>query len=177
MSFYSVLIALIALTVIGFYLGRSRAMATVGGKAGQLHSRPHYYGYFVALWCGLPAILVLILWIALQGPVVDSLVLSSLPADVLAQDEARVSLYMNDVRNLASGNITSVEVTPALQRAADHYSDLQRIGRGVACGRFGGRSSSHLARHRLPAGSGVMAAPATDSSVRSDAGTTVKPPL
>ena len=177
MSFTLVLGTLTVLTIAGFYLGRSRSLASAGGAANKLHSRPHYYGYFVALWCGIPTMLILGLWTVFQTPIVEAMVQSSLPDQFLNTDASQMSLIMNDIRNLASGNITSVEVTPALQRAADHYSDLQRIGRGVACGRFGGRSSSHLARHRLPAGSGVMAAPATDSSVRSDAGTTVKPPL
>ena len=33
-----------------------RALAKSDGSLARLHSLPHYYGYYVALWCGLPAL-------------------------------------------------------------------------------------------------------------------------
>lgn len=128
MSFYLVLITLVGLTIAGFYMGRSRAMKSADGNARVLHSRPHYYGYFVALWCGLPAILVLTLWTTMQTPIVESIVQSSLPASMATDDPARMSLVMNDVRNLASGNITSGEITADVRESADRYNSLLAIG-------------------------------------------------
>ena len=43
-------------------MGRSRVLAAVGGKAFKLSSLPSFYGYFVALWSGVPAFLVLVLF-------------------------------------------------------------------------------------------------------------------
>lgn len=128
MSFYLVLIALIGLTIAGFYLGRSCAMKSADGNARVLHSRPHYYGYFIALWCGLPAILVLTVWTTMQTPIVESIVQSGLPASMTSDDPSRMSLVMNDVRNLASGNITSGEITGDVREAADRYNSLIEIG-------------------------------------------------
>lgn len=128
MSFYLVLIVLVVLTVAGFYMGRSRAMKSADGNARVLHSRPHYYGYFVALWCGLPSLLILTLWTTLQTPIVESIIQAGLPASMIPDDPARMSLIMNDVRNLASGNITSGEITADVQGAADRYSSLLVIG-------------------------------------------------
>jgi len=128
MSFYLVLIALIGLTIAGFYLGRSCAMKSADGNARVLHSRPHYYGYFIALWCGLPAILVLTVWTTMQTPIVESIVQSGLPASMTSDDPSRMSLVMNDVRNLASGNITSGEITGDVREAADRYNSLIETG-------------------------------------------------
>ncbi len=116
------------MTAGGFYLGRSRALSKVGGKPEKLHSRPHYYGYFVALWCGVPAFLVLLVWVIFQTSIIEFLVQISLPGDLLNADMSRMSLVMNDIRNLASGNITSGVITPTLQAAADQYSRLVSIG-------------------------------------------------
>ena len=124
MSFTFVLGALIILTVGGFYLGRSRSLASAGGTASRLHSRPHYYGYFVALWCGIPTLLILGAWTVFQTPIVEMIVQSNLPERMLEGDPAQMSLIMNDIRNLASGNITSGEITPAVQAAADQYVSL-----------------------------------------------------
>ena len=128
MSFYLVLIALVIMTAAGFYLGRSRALVSVGGNAHQLHSRPYYYGYFVALWCGIPALIVLFAWAAFQTSIVEFLVHASLATELLNADTAQMSLVMNDIRNLAAGNITSGDITPAVRAASDHYVSLLTIG-------------------------------------------------
>ena len=125
MSFTFVLGALIVLTVAGFYLGRSRSLASTGGTPSRLHSRPHYYGYFVSLWCGIPPLLILGAWTVFQTPIIEMMVQSSLPERMLEGDPAQMSLIMNDIRNLASGNITSGEITPSIQAAADRYVSLQ----------------------------------------------------
>lgn len=127
MSSTFVVAALILLTVSGFYLGRSRSLSSVGGSAHKLHSRPHYYGYFVVLWCGVPTLLVLFAWTMFQTTIINYMVQSSLPADILITDSSNMSLIMNDIKNLATGNITSGEITPVMQGAADLYNRLHSI--------------------------------------------------
>lgn len=127
MSFYFVLIALVIMTAAGFYLGRSRSLVSVGGNAQQLHSRPHYHGYFVALWCGIPTLLVLFVWTAFQTSIVEFFVHANLASELIVTDAAQMSLVMNDIRNLAAGNITSGEITPAVRAASDHYISLIAI--------------------------------------------------
>ena len=127
MSFYFVLIALVIMTAAGFYLGRSRSLVSVGGNAQHLHSRPHYHGYFVALWCGIPTLLVLFVWTAFQTSIIEALVYANLASELILTDAAQMSLVMNDIRNLAAGNITSGEITPAVRAASDHYINLTKI--------------------------------------------------
>lgn len=55
----------LALAVAGYVLGRRRALAAVDGDARRLHSRPVYYGWNVALYALIPALLVLGVWLAL----------------------------------------------------------------------------------------------------------------
>ena len=108
---------LIVLSAVGFYLGRSRAVAASDGGAQKLHSQPGYYGYYVAIWCGLPALLVLGLWTALEPELIRTLLIESLPEDARNLPPERLDLLINDVRNLASGNIVSRAADPALQAA------------------------------------------------------------
>ena len=109
------ILTLVLLSVAGFYMGRSRALAGVGGAAGKLHSRPHYYGYYVAIWCGLPAALVLLGWISLEVRIVEMLVTQALPPDLRARGAAERSLLINDIRNLATGNIFAGDRTSAVE--------------------------------------------------------------
>ena len=118
---------LLILTVIGFYLGRSRALQTVSGQARQLHSLPGYYGYFVALWCGIPALIIFAAWLMFEPLIVEWLVVSSLTEAEQDLSPARIGLLLNDIRNLAAGDIVSRIADPELQAAAQYYRDLRNI--------------------------------------------------
>ncbi len=55
MQFFVLAVTLVVLTGIGFFFGRSHALSSVSGRARNLHSLPDYYGWYLALWCGLPS--------------------------------------------------------------------------------------------------------------------------
>jgi phosphate transport system permease protein len=120
---------LLVLTIIGFYLGRTRAVATSSGRVRDLHSLPSYYGYYVALWCGIPALLVLALWFVGEQRIVDGALLSVLPEYVRSLPTDRLGLVLNDVKNLASGDVLSSDADPELRQAAEYYTRLVRISR------------------------------------------------
>ena len=120
---------LLVLTVIGFYLGRTRATAAVSGRTRVLHSLPSYYGYYVAVWCAIPALLILIAWLIGEQQIIQSLLVSSLPENVRSLPPERISLLLNDVKNLASGNVLSQAADPELRQAADYYRRMVQISR------------------------------------------------
>jgi len=119
---------LLVLSAIGYQMGRNRALAGTGGQIKGLHSLPSYYGSYVALWCALPALLVIAFWLALQSGIVDSLLISGLPASVQALSEGQLNLLLSDIRNLAAGDITSKTPDPMVQAAAERYNDLRSTG-------------------------------------------------
>ncbi|MCG6966182.1 MAG: phosphate ABC transporter permease subunit PstC [Chromatiaceae bacterium] len=128
----SVLImALLTLMAFAFYLGRRRSLTVVGGRSGvkNLHSLPAYYGFYTALWAGLPALLVAGLWLSFEGSIITTLVVDGLPAEMRDTDPGRLGLLVNDIKNLASGNIVSAHVDETMQRAADHLNELRSVGR------------------------------------------------
>lgn len=126
MSFPVIFGTLLILSVIGYYMGRSRALGGVGGDSHRLHSRPHYYGYYVAIWCGLPTALMFGIWLAFESNIVTALLIEGLPAEQQTLDEAELGLLLNDIRNLARGDVTSRAVGPELTKAANHYNSLLR---------------------------------------------------
>lgn len=124
----SVLLAvLVVLTIAGFYMGRSRALGQTGGNAHALHSRPNYYGYYVAIWCGVPSILTVFVWIAAQGSVVENIIMAELPQSLTdGLDRAGLQLLYNDISNLADDSIVSREVEGDLRAAADRLAALKQ---------------------------------------------------
>lgn len=121
--------ALLLLSALGYALGRHRARRAVAGRIAELHSRPSYYGAYVALWCGLPALIVFLAWSLLEGRILEALLLAHLPPEVAAEGPGAVELFLNGLRNLAEGNIARGEATPALQAAADRYTALKQTAR------------------------------------------------
>jgi len=120
-----------AMSVAAFFLGRGRSLASVGGlsRGSMLHSLPGYYGYFTAMWCLLPALAVLFTWVLLEPGVIVSLTVASLPAEQQALSGGELNLLINNIRNLAGGDVISGDVDAALQEAAARYQQYGLISR------------------------------------------------
>ena len=125
------LVALAVMSVFAFWIGKSRSLAVVGGSRGarNLHSLPGHYGLLTALWCGLPALIVVVLWVGLQDGILVRLVTSHLPPDVRALPAAQFGLFVNDMRNVIAGNIPSAQVAPSTAAAAAEYLELRGVAR------------------------------------------------
>ncbi|MBC7357861.1 MAG: phosphate ABC transporter permease subunit PstC [Desulfacinum sp.] len=118
--------ALILLTATSYLLGRNKAVRV--SAHGRLHSRPNYYGTYVALWCLLPAALVAVFWIALEPWLLTHLIVRELPESYGNLPPDRLGLVLNDIKNLATGAMVSGEPDAALRAAADHYRSLKSLG-------------------------------------------------
>ena len=127
----SLVVVLAALAAVAYWLGRSRSLATVGGARGirNLHSLPSYYGALTAVWCAIPALLVLILWVSFQEPIIMRLVVSHLPPETQALNSSELGLMLNDVRNVVAGHVAPTAVRQEVRSAAAEYIELRRIAR------------------------------------------------
>jgi phosphate transport system permease protein len=123
----TLIIVLLGLMALAYYMGRKRSLNLVSGKVRNLHSLPSHYGIYTALWCGIPALLLFVLWVSFEGAIVTGIVVDSLPQEIQDLPPERLNLVLNDIRNLAQGDIVSQAVDATMQRAADHYSSLLRI--------------------------------------------------
>ena len=84
MNLSTLLVVLAGLAIVAHLYGRRRSLAIAAASGGvrHLHSLPRYYGYMTALWCGLPALLVLLLWSMLEPLVLQQQLVAALPAEV-----------------------------------------------------------------------------------------------
>ncbi len=128
MSIAVLLATLIGLTVAGYYMGRSRAVALGGHGTRHLNSLPGYYGLYVAAWCGIPAVSIVVVWLALEPEIIRALLVAALPDVAGTWSDGTMALMLNDIRNLAGGNIVSRDVDPELRTAAEYYAFLRNTG-------------------------------------------------
>ena len=127
MRLSTILLLLAAILVIAFFVGQQRARRmgkAAAAEGGSLHSLPAYHGYFVALCGGLPAFFVIVAWLAFGDAYVLSVVIDSLPAAYAAMPDAQLSLIVNDIRNLASGNIVAGTPDADIVNAASQLNEL-----------------------------------------------------
>jgi phosphate transport system permease protein len=112
--------------MLGYWLGKYRSLSVVGGGRGirRLHSLPSYYGLLTALWCAIPCLLVLFIWVAFQNSIITALVIGGL-GDAAPQDKTGIGLLMNDVRNLTCGAVAADRVSELARAAAVTYGRLR----------------------------------------------------
>lgn len=115
------LLGLAALTIAGFMLGRSRAVAVA--QLGPIHSRPIYHGAFVLLAAAIPMLLALAIGSALSSYLVDNKALTAFDPAIL-NDELRRGAALRDIVALAEGQFSG-EKTAELQRAAEVYASTR----------------------------------------------------
>jgi len=122
---YAFLIIILA-TTAAYVVGRStgtRIRATHGAK---MHSLPGQHGAFVAAWVGVPALIFVLLWLVLQGTVIDRLLIASLPASMT--DGANVQLLVSEIKNVTAGRIFQ-EPSPEIVAAAERLAHWEAIAR------------------------------------------------
>ncbi|MES1992595.1 MAG: phosphate ABC transporter permease subunit PstC [Pseudomonadota bacterium] len=119
---------LFLLSLAAYQMGRRRAFRLVDGQLRGLHSLPVYYGLYAAMWCLLPALLVLIAWTAFDGAIISHLVVGQLPEYLHGADAGSINLLLNDIRNVRMGLVPPESADPVVVAAAQHWDHLQRIG-------------------------------------------------
>lgn len=103
-----------------FYIGRSRAVTTVGGDATILHSKPGFHGAFVLI-CGLvPAVLLFLTWLLFSRYLTSAYVAAQLGADFANLAQIEQQALIRNMRSFADR--TDLSALGALEVAAvEHY--------------------------------------------------------
>ncbi|MFP4519964.1 MAG: phosphate ABC transporter permease subunit PstC [Oceanicaulis sp.] len=133
-----VTLTLLVLTAFGFLVGRRRAVSASGGQPAALHSLPSYYGYYIALWTGAPAMLLVFVYGVLGAGLVNSVALTGLEREAAPIIRAYDSALAGDARHAAlTDELAEVEAQirtarDALARARGEGGDAERWARELA---------------------------------------------
>jgi phosphate transport system permease protein len=127
---------LMAISMLAFWLGRRKAMMSVGGARSirDLHSLPDYYGYYTAIWCGIPGLILIFCWFAFNDALVVQRVVAQLPDHLRGLPSDQLSLVVNDVKNMAAGQFINPERVGELSVAAERYLSLKIASRWILAG-------------------------------------------
>ena len=140
----SLLLVLLLLTLISFWYGKRTALLSVSGEASRLHSLPVYSGLYAALWCALPALAIVLLWLMFENNIISQLVISNM-AHPLAQQEP--DLLLHELYNMLNNSTVLDAMEPHMAQAVKHYHELKAIS-----------DWAELVLFALAAGVGLLAA-------------------
>lgn len=129
------LATLVALLLFSYFIGRKRSLALKANNKDAkqpLHSLPKYYGALVALWAGIPALIILSLWTAFDTSIITSMTVSQLPTETQQLSKDDLGLLMNEVKNISESGIISSPSSPdaetlVKQTAAANFNRFSSI--------------------------------------------------
>ena len=159
------LATLLLLTALGLHLGRRRALAEAGATGQRLHSLPGYYGAYVALWCGVPGLIVLIAWLLAQPHLADWALRNRLPPEMLALHPGQLGLLLDEARNAALGR-SGAAADPVLLAALEGREAVRRIGLWAAVAVTAAAALAGLAIGQRRIRPGLRARNAVERAVR-----------
>jgi phosphate transport system permease protein len=126
MQFLILFLIILFFSAAGYYLGVSRSLKLIELQE-EVHSRPAYHGFYVALWCGIPSLILTSLWFSFESTIITKLVVSELSEELSSLPQDRLTLVINDIKNYASGNFVKNAQDPTIAAAASHYNHLKSI--------------------------------------------------
>ena len=123
------LVLVLAVVAYGLAFMRSRAVAAPLGGIRNLKALPFYYAARAALWCAIPALVVLAAWAGFEGKVIQGIVIASLPQDVWPESAGQASLILSQISNVAAGSLNPDFVPEHIAGAASLLETLREQSR------------------------------------------------
>lgn len=121
------LLLIIAMSLVAYFVGRTAGAGMMRTAGRAMHSLPGYHGALVAIWVGIPCLVLVLLWAALQETVVIGLLLETLPpamTEGISADQR--ALLITNIKNVASGVLFGTPA-PEISAAAERYTAWSRI--------------------------------------------------
>jgi phosphate transport system permease protein len=96
---------LLGATLLAYFVNRRAAIAMRAGGA-RLHSLESFHGLFAALSVLVPVLVGILLWLVLEGAVVDWFMLKGLPAGTFdGLDSGASQLIVAEIKSIAGGRV------------------------------------------------------------------------
>ena len=110
---------ILILCLSSYFFGRSEARKLVTQNI-KLKALPAYYGYYLSLWCGLPALIIFGCWSLFEPTIIKVLILNNFP-----QIESK-DLFYEQTLSFFNGNFSG-EITNEIKAASTKYSSINII--------------------------------------------------
>lgn len=140
MSTSAIVLGLLLAGIACYVFGTWRARQIARKSEAKPHSRPGYYGAYLAVWTVLPALILVLLWGGFERTAVRSMVANQLPESVQALSSAEQTLVLGRIDSISRGipllSPNELEVIKRVRLGFSTTDDAKRIlqSKGVVMG-------------------------------------------
>ena len=110
------LILFIFIVLLGFtsyFFGRKKAYSIQSSNI-RLTALPKFYGYYLSIWCAIPAFIIYSLWSIFEPTIVKFIILTDYANQGFLEDE--LNLIYEKTKSLARGQFSG-EITPYIENS------------------------------------------------------------
>lgn len=119
-----IIIAILLCSFYGFYLGRRKSLQLIKNEnLSKLNSKPNYHGYYIFLWCFLPAIVIFFTFSFSGNLIIKSIVLNLVP-NIEEMSRANIEFVYSKIKLMASGSSDAFIYDENLLQAVEKYNSL-----------------------------------------------------
>lgn len=115
-------LCLLILSIVGYVWNRQAATAIRNGGA-RLHSLTGFHGFYSLLMIFVPVIVLILLWLVLEGPVIDLILKVGISERLEGLGTGEIQLIVAEIKSIAGGLIFGTPEQWKLD-AAERYSAL-----------------------------------------------------
>ncbi|MDA7457819.1 phosphate ABC transporter permease subunit PstC [Candidatus Pelagibacter bacterium] len=121
-----ILLLVTIFSYLSFLYGRSRIRKITSTQSIKINALPNYYGYYLALWCALPALIILLIWSIFEPAIIKYLISQTLIQNDLNYSSDQLNLLYQKIRSLYEGNFSGT-LTEEIKIGVKNYENLQTI--------------------------------------------------
>ena len=128
----SILLATLVLFAISsFYFGRSKIKKVALVRSIEPKALPKFYGYYQALWCSIPAFLIISFWTFFEPIILKNLIesrIQSMSLNELSKDE--LNLIYSQIVSFSQGTFTG-QISNGIKSGVETYQSLLSVSQGA----------------------------------------------
>ena len=128
----SILLATLVLFAISsFYFGKSKIKKVALVKSIEPKALPKFYGYYQALWCSIPAFLIISFWTFFEPIILKNLIesrIQSMSLNELSKDE--LNLIYSQIVSFSQGAFTG-QISNGIKSGVETYQNLLSVSQGA----------------------------------------------
>ena len=121
-----ILLLVTIFSYLSFLYGRSRIRKITSTQSIKINALPNYYGYYLALWCAIPALIILLLWSIFEPAIIKFLISQTLIQNELNYSSDQINLIYQKIISLYEGNFSGT-LTDEILLGVKNYESFYTI--------------------------------------------------
>ena len=77
----AIIVLIVLFSVSSFFFARTKVKKIAISNQTKLNALPDYYGYYLSLWCALPALLILVVWTIFEPSIIKAFIFQGISGE------------------------------------------------------------------------------------------------